>query len=95
MNQEFDLAVSEIRNEPIADSVVEAAAARVWSRLAAEAASAPHIRDCAAFQALIPDLRANRLDPARATLLRDHLHECVACRKVGSLPWRRPPGLRS
>ena len=28
MNQEFDLAVSEIRNEPIADSVVEAAAAR-------------------------------------------------------------------
>jgi FecR protein len=83
MNQEFDLAVSEIRNEPIADSVVEAAAARVWSRLAAEAASAPHIRDCAAFQALIPDLRANRLDPARATLLRDHIHECVACRKVG------------
>ncbi|MGA7239175.1 MAG: FecR domain-containing protein [Bryobacteraceae bacterium] len=82
MNQEFDLAVSEIRNEPIADSVVEAAAARVWSRLAAEAGSAPHIGDCAAFQALIPDLRANRLDPARATLLRDHLHECVACRKV-------------
>jgi hypothetical protein len=84
MNQEFDLAVSEIRNEPIADSVVEAAAARVWSRLAAEAASAPHIQDCAAFQALIPDLRANRLDPARATLLRDHIHECVACRKVAS-----------
>ena len=81
MNQELDQAVSDIRNESVDDAVVEAAAARVWARLAAEAGSAPHIRDCAAFQSLIPDLRAGRLDPARATLLHDHLHECVACRR--------------
>ncbi len=89
MNQEFDLAVSEIRNETIADSVVEAAAARVWTRLATaaqtrenDAPQAPHIQNCAAFQSLFPDLRANLLDDARATLLRDHLHECVTCRRV-------------
>lgn len=91
MNQEFDRAVSEIRDEPIADSVVEAAAQRVWARISAGAVgnaaatphgAPPHIRDCGAFQALIPDLRANRLDDARATLLRDHLHECVTCRRV-------------
>ena len=101
MNQEFDLAVSEIRNEPIADSVVEAAAARVWARLAAANEANPHISGCESYQALIPDLRANRLDPARATLLRDHLHECVACRKVAQasspallIPGTRPQTIR-
>jgi hypothetical protein len=87
MNQEFDLAVTEIRNETIADPVVEAAAARVWARLAAVAAepaleTTPHIQDCAGYQALIPELRRGSLDEGRATLLRDHLHECVACRRV-------------
>ncbi|HEX3877447.1 MAG TPA: FecR family protein [Bryobacteraceae bacterium] len=81
MNQDFDQAVSQIRNEPIDDAVVEAAAARVWARLSAEAAP-PHISNCASFQALIPELRAGRLDSARATLLRDHIHECVVCRRV-------------
>lgn len=87
----FEKAVTEIRNQPIAEPEIEAAAARVWARLQAEAAAAeavapaaapPHIATCAEFQALIPDLRANRLDTARATLLRDHLHECVVCRRV-------------
>jgi len=88
MNQELDQAVSDIRNQPVDDAVVEAAAARVWARISAvpEAqAMGPrhdHISDCAAFQALIPDLRAGRLSGARATLLQDHLHECVACRRV-------------
>lgn len=84
MNQDFEQAVTEIRNQPIDDAAVEAAAARVWARLQAEALAVqpPHIADCAGFQALFGDLRANRLDAARATLLRDHLHECVACRRV-------------
>ena len=34
MNQELDQAVSDIRNQPVDDAVVEAAAARVWARLA-------------------------------------------------------------
>ncbi len=40
------------------------------------------IRNCADFQALLPDYRAGRLPAARATLVQDHLHECVACRHV-------------
>jgi ferric-dicitrate binding protein FerR (iron transport regulator) len=77
MNQELDQAVSDIRNQSVDDAVVEAAAARVWARL-----TSGHISDCASFQSLIPDYRAGRLSEARATLLQDHLHECVACRRV-------------
>jgi len=80
----LERAVSEIRDEAIDPAVIEAAAARVWTRLvqAAEPKPAEHIRGCADFQSLMPELRAGRLPAARATLLRDHLHECVACRKV-------------
>ena len=92
MDSALEQAVSEIRDEPVDDAVVEAASARVWARLveevpglgepAAVPAAVPHLRTCADFQALIPDFRAGRLAAARATLVRDHLHECVACRKV-------------
>jgi len=46
------------------------------------AKSADHIRGCADFQSLIPEYRAGRLTEARALLLQDHLHQCVACRHV-------------
>jgi len=108
-------AVQEIRNDSVDPSVIAAAAARVWARLAPQAqaaspaappangaagpaakgaAPAP-IRNCADFQALLPDYRAGRLPAARATLLQDHLHECVACRhvyegKVAVMPAARP-----
>jgi len=85
MNQELDQAVSDIRNQEIDDAVVEAAAARVWARLTSPQAQAlrhDHISDCATFQSLIPDYRAGRLSEARASLLQDHLHSCVACRRV-------------
>ena len=91
MDPALERAVVEICDEPIDDAVVEAAGARVWARIA-EAAEcdgpvlvpelAPHIRSCADFQALIPDYRAGRLTDARAMLLKDHLHQCVACRRV-------------
>jgi FecR protein/Putative zinc-finger len=81
MDARLEQAVNEIRSDTVDDAVVEAAAGRVWARL--EAAARPeHLRTCADFQALIPDYRAGRLPEARATLLKDHLHECVACRKV-------------
>jgi hypothetical protein len=81
MDPQLEQAVNEIRSETVDDAVVAAAAARVWARI--EAAQRPeHLRNCADFQALIPDYRAGRLAEARATLLKDHLHECVACRKV-------------
>ncbi|HUA61296.1 MAG TPA: FecR domain-containing protein [Verrucomicrobiae bacterium] len=77
--------MTEIRNQEPDPAVVEAAAARVWARLSqASAAASPaeHIRGCADFQALIPDFRAGRLPEARALLVQDHLHNCVACRHV-------------
>src|SRR5215510_6117874 len=77
----LERAVNEIRDDSPDPATVEAAAARVWAKLVEQAPST-HIRNCADFQALIPSLKAGSLAPARATLLRDHLHECVACRRV-------------
>jgi hypothetical protein len=90
MNLEFEPidprlehAVTEIRSDEPDAAVVEAAAERVWARLAAvQNGEHEHIRGCADFQALIPEYRAGRLAAARATLLKDHIHECVACRRV-------------
>jgi len=79
MDPALERAISEIRDEAIPNEVVESAAARVWARLNEPV---EHIRNCADFQALIPDFRAKRLPEARALLLQDHLHECVACRRV-------------
>lgn len=78
MDPALERAASEIRNEAIPDELVDAAAARVWARLSAH----PHLRSCADFQALFPEFRAGRLPEARALLLQDHLHECVACRRI-------------
>ncbi len=84
-------AVQEIRNESVDPMVIEAAAARVWARLAAHAEAPPaehapaptgQIRNCANFQALLPEYRSGRLPAARATLVQDHLHQCVSCRHV-------------
>jgi FecR-like protein len=79
----LEQAISEIRGETIPEAELAAAASRVWQRLAAQAEPpAEHIRDCAGFQNLFADYRAGRLTEARALLVRDHLHECVACRRV-------------
>ncbi len=78
MDPVLEQAVLEIRDENIDPAVVEAAAARVWAKIA----PASHIRGCADFQSLIPDYRAGRLTQARALLLKDHLNQCVACRHV-------------
>lgn len=95
MDAVLEQAVAEIRDEQVDSAVIEAASARVWARLS-EAAAATRvngstIRSCADFQALIPELRAGKLSEARAMLLRDHLHQCVACRhafegKVVAIP---------
>jgi hypothetical protein len=80
----LDEAVTEIRDRGVDPALIEAAAARVWAKLneAADGAPSLHIRGCADFQSLIPEFRAGRLPPARALLLEDHLHQCVACRRV-------------
>jgi hypothetical protein len=96
MDPALERAVSEIRDEPIDPAAIEAAAARVWARLAeaAEGQPAEHIRGCADFQALIPEYRAGRLPEARALLVKDHLHNCVACRRVYEGKVMTFPGLR-
>ena len=88
IDPELETAVEEIRQDSVPPEVIAAAAARVWARLAPQAegngaapAAAP-IRNCADFQALLLDYKACRLPAARATLVQDHLHECVACRHV-------------
>jgi hypothetical protein len=80
MESALDEAVNRIRDEAIDDAVVEAAAARVWAKLSAQV-HAP-LRTCSDFQALIPDFKAGRLPESRALLVKDHLHECVACRRI-------------
>jgi hypothetical protein len=85
MDPQLEQAIQEIRDATLDPAEMEAAAARVWPRLAAEL-PAPSPRErvlgCAEFQAMLPEFRAARLSEARTLLLRDHLHECVACRKV-------------
>ena len=81
----LDRVMDEIRGEPIDPAMVEAAAERVWTRIAGAAAGprlVEKIRSCEDFQALLPDYRAGRLAEARRLLVEDHVHECVACRKV-------------
>ena len=73
----LEQAIAEIRGEALDPALFEAAAGRVQQRL--EHAT---LHTCADFQALIPDYRAGTLSPARALLLKDHTHECVACYKA-------------
>lgn len=71
----LEQAISEIRDEPVSPEVIEAAARRVQARLQHHET----LRSCADFQALIPEYLAGTLNDARALLLKDHTHECVAC----------------
>ncbi len=78
LDPRLEQAIADIREEDIDPAVIEAAASRVRERLAQHAT----LRSCEDFQALMPDYRAGNLSPARALLLQDHTHECVACYKA-------------
>ena len=80
MDPALEQAMLEIRDEQIDPAIVEAAASRVWANLAAQYHAPLHT--CEDFQAAIPDFKAGKLPPARSLLVKDHLHECVACRRV-------------
>lgn len=88
----LDRAVAAIREEPLPESA-ETAGHRVWARLSQEMAATeptggPHgrIEGCGGFQALLPAYRRGELPEARALLVRDHVQECVACRKWQPAP---------
>jgi len=80
----LEKAIAAIRGEQINPATADEAAARVRNRLRqeAEVPVVETIRDCAGYQALIPELVAGRLGEARALLVEDHTHECPACRKA-------------
>jgi len=80
MDPALEQAMIEIRDDSVDPAVIEAAAARVWANLAAQSHAPLHT--CDDFQSLIPEFKAGRLPAARALLVKDHLHECVACRRV-------------
>ena len=84
MDPALEQAMMEIRDDSVDPAVIEAAAARVWANLAAQCQTEAHapLHSCADFQALIPEFKAGQLSTARALLVKDHLHECVACRRV-------------
>ncbi len=71
----LEQAIADIHGEAIDPAVIEAAAGRVQAHLAQHHT----LHTCADFQALIPEYRAGTLSSARALLLKDHTHECVAC----------------
>jgi hypothetical protein len=86
-NNEFDRVLDSVRNDVPDAQVIGEAAARVRARLAAEAgagsdANVEHLNSCADFRALLPAYRTNTLSEARRLLVEDHLHSCVACRRV-------------
>jgi len=92
-NQEFDQVMDAVRNDVPDAQTVHDAAARVRARLEAEAgrsaigeaglsSSVEHLNSCADFRAVLPSHRANTLSEARRMLVEDHLHSCVACRRV-------------
>lgn len=88
----LDNAMSEIRDEPIEQAMIDNAAARVWAKLSAEShaaetsveavANIEHIRGCADFQSLMPAYLRGELSDSRAMLLKDHTHECIPCRRA-------------
>ena len=83
-DDKFNRLLSSIRNESLDQRVVDRAGERVWKSIAGESPIAdPNshtLRNCDDFQALIPSYLEKQLAPARAMLLEDHVHACVACR---------------
>ncbi|MBL8207474.1 MAG: FecR domain-containing protein [Blastocatellia bacterium] len=88
-NQKLDQALNTIRHDEPDHATINAAADRVWARVAnheAETAitntiQAEHLRDCNDFQSLIPAYLNKQLTSARVLLFEDHTRECFACRK--------------
>src|SRR5262252_5041054 len=81
--QQFDRLISEICKEDVSDDVVRQAATRVMENISAShlvADTGQRFRGCADFQDLIPAYVSGQLTPARALLMEDHFHRCVACR---------------
>jgi hypothetical protein len=89
---EFDRLLNAIREESVEAGE---AGVRVRAKLEAELSQAIEVarierpassglESCADFRLLLPAYRAGNLSEARRMLVEDHLHSCVACRRVFS-----------
>lgn len=82
----LEQAISELRGEVPDTKLLSASAERVWLKLQtaqgeeAAAGALQPIRGCADIRALLPSFHQERLSPARALIVRDHLRECASCR---------------
>ncbi len=87
-SHDFDNLLKSIRDDVPSNDVVQAAAARVRTRLETGLGADVHVPDdvthlesCADFRALLPAFRNRTLSEARHMLVEDHLHSCVGCRR--------------
>jgi hypothetical protein len=82
----LDEAIEAIHGDRMDPAVERKAAAAVWARLADEAScgdpAEQKILGHEDFQALIPAYVKGELSGARALLLKDHVGECVPCRRA-------------
>jgi hypothetical protein len=85
----LDQAINEIRESELDAQTEQSASDRVWEAVRAEAAKTAQqnpltrpIRVCADFQALIPAYILGAVTDSKALLLKDHLGECVPCRRA-------------
>jgi FecR protein/Putative zinc-finger len=82
----LDQAIAEVREDQPDTTSLSASAERVWKRIQAGdggvAAATPlqMIQGCADIRALLPAFYKHELQPARASIVEDHLRECVSCR---------------
>jgi hypothetical protein len=82
----LDQALSEIRKDRPDAKTVSVSAERVWRRIQAgegtmiASNSLRVIQGCADIRALLPAFHKHELRPARASIVEDHLRECVSCR---------------
>ncbi|HLX43489.1 MAG TPA: FecR domain-containing protein [Bryobacteraceae bacterium] len=82
-NQDFDRLLGSIREDSGSPEEAREAAARVRSRMGdGDSISVARLDSCGDFRALFSGYRTGKLSEARQMLLEDHLHTCVACRRV-------------
>lgn len=82
----LDQALDELREDRMDAAREDQAAGAVWARLATEVSADDPVEHKilghADFQALIPAYVKGELSDARAMLLKDHVGECVPCRRA-------------
>lgn len=82
LDRTLDGALEQIRRSELDPGQAREATERVWQRLQHQDGERHEIRSCADFQRLIGPYLRDELGPARALLVKDHLGECVPCRRV-------------